>query len=71
LDLVTNAKILKTNLKATIPGWSKAWFNLHAITNIFSYVEITKLHQITYNLEKEDAFIVHLPNKPVKFTTID
>ena len=27
LDLVTNAGILRTTQKATIPGWGRAWFN--------------------------------------------
>ena len=44
LDLVTNAGILRTNLKANIPGWGKAWFSPYAITNIFSYAEIAKRH---------------------------
>ena len=45
-----------------------AWFNPHTITNIFSYSEMAKQHCITYNSETEDACIVHLPDKQVKFT---
>ena len=71
LDLVTNARIMRTNLKAIIPRWGKAWFSPYAITNIFSYAEMAKHHQITYNLNIEDAFVVHLPDKPVKFTRTD
>ena len=29
---------------------------------------MVKKHQITYDSEKEDAFLVHMPNKIVKFT---
>ena len=68
LDLVTNAGILRTNQKATVPGWGEVWFNPHAITNIFSYSEMAKRHRITYDSQKEDAFTVHLPDKKVKFT---
>jgi hypothetical protein len=71
LDLVTNAEILRTTQKATIPGWHEAWFNPRAITNIFSYAEMAKHHRITYDLEKEDAFIVYLLDKQVKFTMTD
>ncbi len=71
LDLVTNAGILQTNQKATVPGWGEVWFNPHAITNIFSYSEMAKRHRITYDSEKEDAFTVHLPDKQVKFTKTD
>jgi hypothetical protein len=42
LDLMTNAGILQTNQKATVPGWGEVWFNSHAITNIFSYAEMAK-----------------------------
>jgi hypothetical protein len=71
LDLITNARILCTMQKATIPGWGKAWFNLQAIINIFSYAEMAKHHQITYNSSKQDTFIVHLLDKQVKFTKTD
>ena len=71
LNLVTNAGVLQTNHKATIPGWGEAWFNPHAITNIFSYAEMAKRHCITYDSKAEDAFIVHMPDKKVKFTKTD
>jgi hypothetical protein len=68
LDLVTNAGVLKTTTKAMIPGWGMVWFNPAAITNIFSYLEMAKKHQITYNSSKENAFIVHLLGGQVRFT---
>jgi hypothetical protein len=68
LNLVTNARALQATHKATIPGWGRAWFNLHAITNIFSYAKMAKQHCITHELNTKDAFIVHLQNKKVKFT---
>ena len=71
LDLMTNAGILRTTQKATIPGWGRAWFNNQARTNIFSYAEMAKRHHITYDSNIEDAFIVHLPHKKVKFTKTD
>jgi hypothetical protein len=71
LDLVTNAGILRTTQKATIPGWGEAWFNPQAITNIFSYAKMAKRHRITYNSNKEDAFTVYLPDKRIKFTKTD
>jgi hypothetical protein len=40
LELVTNAGILQTTQKATIPGWGRAWCNEETKTNIFSYAEI-------------------------------
>jgi hypothetical protein len=40
LDLMTNAGVLTTNQKATLPGWGEVWYNPEATTNIFSYAEI-------------------------------
>jgi len=65
--LTTNAGVITTNLKATIPSWGEAWFSPKAITNIFSYAKMADRYKITYDSEKEDAFLVHLPNKIVKF----
>jgi hypothetical protein len=38
-----------------------------AMMNIFSYAQMVDLHPVTYDSTKEDAFIVHLPHKQVKF----
>jgi hypothetical protein len=45
-----------------------AYFNPKAIINIFNYLEMAQRHRITYNCSEEDAFIVYLPDKQVKFT---
>ena len=68
---MTNAGVLQTTQKATISSWGRAWYNEQAKTNIFSYAEMAKKHQITYDSEIEDAFKVYLPNKIVKFTKTD
>ncbi len=54
--------------KAQVPGFGKAWFNKDAITNVFSFAEMEDKHHITYDSSKEKAFIVHMPDKQVKFT---
>jgi hypothetical protein len=56
------------NMKADVPGWGEVWFNPTAMTNIFSYAQMVDCHPITYDSTKEDAFIVHLLHKQVKFT---
>jgi hypothetical protein len=68
LTLTTNAGVLQTNMKADVPGWGEVWFDLTAMTNIFSYAQMVDRHPVTYDSTKEDAFIVHLPHKQVKFT---
>jgi hypothetical protein len=67
LNLTTNAGVLTTKLKADVHGWGEVWFSDEAVTNIFSYAHMKDRHQITYDGSKEDAFIVHLPDKQVKF----
>jgi hypothetical protein len=39
-----------------------------AMMNIFSYAQMVDRHPVTYDSTKEDAFIVHLQHKQVKFT---
>ena len=70
MHLATNGGSMVTNMKADLPQWGEVWFNEKAITNIFSYAEMADRYRITYDSEKEDAFIVHLPDKPVRFKRI-
>jgi hypothetical protein len=55
-------------MKADVPGWGEIWFNLKAMTNIFSYAQMVDCHPVMYDSTKEDVFIVHLLHKQVKFT---
>ena len=70
MHLATNGGSMVTNMKADLPEWGEVWFNEKAITNIFSYAEMADRYRITYDSEKEDAFIVHLPDKTVRFERI-
>jgi hypothetical protein len=67
LALMTNGGVLLTNKKANLPGWGEVWYNPKAVTNIFSLAQMVDRHPVTYNSTKNDTFIVHLPNKQVKF----
>jgi hypothetical protein len=68
LTLTTNAGVLQMNMKANVPGWGEVWFDPTAMMNIFSYAQMVDRHPVTYDSTKEDAFIVHLQHKQVKFT---
>ena len=68
LDLVTNAGMLRTPKKATIPRWGNSWFNSVAITNLFSYAKMAQKNKIIYDSTKENEFVVHLPGNLIKFT---
>jgi hypothetical protein len=43
------------------------WYDGTAIANIFGLSELKKKHRVTYDSEKEDAFIVHMNNNTLKF----
>ena len=68
--LSTNGGLLVTKHKADLPQWGEVWFNENAITNIFSYAEMADRYRITYDSTKDDAFVVHLPNKSVRYERI-
>jgi hypothetical protein len=56
------------NQKAMVPNYGEVWYNPNAVTNIFSLSNMEKKHCITNNSSKEQSFMVHLPNKTVKFS---
>jgi hypothetical protein len=43
------------------------WYDKTAIANIFGLLELKKKHRITFDSEKEDAFIVHMDKGNMKF----
>jgi hypothetical protein len=67
LEVSTNTGKLFTNQKATVLNYGEVWYNPKAISNIFSLANMEKKHHITYDSSKEKSFIVHLPNKTIKF----
>jgi hypothetical protein len=67
LELATNAGTRTTKKIANVPGYGKVWYDETAIANIFGLSKLKKKHRVTYNSEKEDAFIVHMNNNTLKF----
>jgi hypothetical protein len=43
------------------------WYDKTAIPNIFGLSKLKKKHRVTYDSEKEDAFIVHMNKDTLKF----
>ena len=68
LQLATNGGILSSNKKAIVPNYGEVWYHPSAITNTFSFAEMEDKYRITYDSSVEKAFIIHLPDKQVKFT---
>ena len=65
--MATNAGTRLTNQQANVPGFGTVWYNEGAITNIFSFTELVEKHRITFDSSVENAFLVHQPDKIVKF----
>jgi hypothetical protein len=67
LALATNAGTRTTKKIADVPGYGTVWYDKTAIANIFGLSELKKKHRVTYDSEKEDAFIVHMNDDTPKF----
>ena len=65
--MATNAGTRLTNQEANVPGFGTIWYVEGAIANIFSFTELMDKHQITFNSSMEDTFLVHQPDKIIKF----
>jgi hypothetical protein len=65
--LATNAGTRTTKKIADVPGYGMVWYNKTAIANIFRLPKLKKKHRVTYDSEKEDAFIVHMNKDTLKF----
>jgi hypothetical protein len=59
--------VKQSNQEATVPGFGKGYYDADAIANIFGFLDLKKKHRITYDSEKEDAFLVYMGNKILKF----
>jgi hypothetical protein len=67
LELATNAGTKTTKQVADVPGFGTVWFDETDIANIFGLLDLKKKHRITFDSEKDDAFIVHMDKGNMKF----
>ena len=70
LEMATNAGTRLTNQQANLPGFGTIWYDEGAITNTFSFSELVEKHRITFDSSVENTFLVHQPDKIVKFEQI-
>ena len=68
LKMHTNAGSKESNQQATVPGFGNVWFHEDATTNIFGFGDLVSKYRIAYDSEKEDAFLVRMEHKTMKFT---
>jgi hypothetical protein len=67
LELATNAGTKMTKQIADVPGYGTVCYDETAIANIFGLLDLKKKQRITFDSEKEDAFIVHMDKGNMKF----
>jgi hypothetical protein len=67
LKLATNAGTRTTKKIANVPGYGTVWYDKTAIANIYGLSKLKKKNRVTYDSEKEDAFIVRMNNNTLNF----
>jgi hypothetical protein len=67
LELAMNAGTRTTKKITDVPGYGTVWYDKTAIANIFGLSKLKKKRRVTYDSEKEDAFIVQMNNNTLKF----
>jgi hypothetical protein len=67
LERATNTGTKTTKQVADVPGFGTVWYDETAIANIFGLLDLKKKHRITFDSEKEVAFIVHMDKGNMKF----
>jgi hypothetical protein len=66
LSLATNAGVKQSNREAIVLDFGKVYYDEDAIANIFGFSDLKKKHRITYDSNKDDAFIVHMDKEIIK-----
>jgi len=67
LDLHSNGGMIRSTKKCEVPLFGQAWFKPKSITNMISMSEIVDKYHVTFDSQKVDAFVVHLPAKDIEF----
>ena len=67
LNLSSNTGTKKIGCTARVPKHGKVWFDNQAMTNIFSLALMEDRYRVTYDSNKESAFLVHTPKGIIKF----
>ena len=63
----TNAGTKKIRLQGELPDVGRAWVDEDAMTSVLSLGLLSDKYHVTYDNKKEDAFIVDMGHKKVKF----
>ena len=67
LKLLTNGGVMKTQLKADVPGCGTVWCHPEATTNILSLAKVKQKCRVQCDSAQGDEFNVHLNKRVMKF----
>lgn len=67
LTLCTNGGQLTTNMKGDVPGYGTVWYHPKALTNIFSFSNVSKQHAIVFDQVKDTFTVGKAPGKTAIF----
>ena len=67
---MTNTGEGYTNYMAKVPEYGEVWFNEEALINLFGLQDLVRWCRVTFDSQRKNAFIVHIPHGQVKFTEI-
>ena len=67
LSILTNGGQITSHMKCDVPYINDVWYNEDSITNIISLKDMTNKFRVTMDSKEELTFLVHMPDKIVKF----
>jgi hypothetical protein len=66
-QLHTNAGVISVQQEGTLPQFGKVPHHPEAVANIMSLALMTDKYRVTFDSAKDNAFVVHLPDRTVRF----
>jgi hypothetical protein len=67
LLMSTNAGSKRINLEGNVMSYGKVYYDPDQLANIFGLASAIKKYRVTYDSDKEDAFLMHTKDGIVKF----
>jgi hypothetical protein len=67
ISILTNTGGNLIGLEASVPGNGPTWYDPNQMANFYGFSHMVDKYRITYNSNKEDAFLVHADKGIIKF----
>ncbi|MGL4350647.1 MAG: hypothetical protein ACRCT2_08825, partial [Plesiomonas shigelloides] len=67
ITMSTNAGTKRLTMSGCVPGFGSVYYDPEQMANIFGFSHMADQYRITYDSAVEDAFVVHMAHRPIKF----